>query len=120
MSTTSETLVALRGVFRRAIATDAGEIRTLKAATRAEQRAGSPEAPKLQSRLARLRHAARARHLAYSLWKGRTWAQIENNHPDGDPNLTVGVAKAWLEAAEAAGAPALPPSLGVHIARWLS
>jgi hypothetical protein len=120
MSTTPETASRLRGIFRHAVAEDARAIRRLKPEVRAEQRAQSEEARGLQSRLARLRREARARHVAYSLWKGRCWAEIENNRPDGDPYLTFAVAKAWKDAAAAAGetSPA-PERLLAHIARWL-
>jgi hypothetical protein len=120
MSTTPGTLSPLRAIFRRAVAADAIAIRELKPQVKAEQRAQSEQAPGLQSRLARLRREARARHVAYSLWKGRCWAEIENNRPDGDPYLTFGVAKAWKEAATAAGETAAPPDrLLAHIASWL-
>ncbi len=120
MSTTPGTVTDLRTFFRGSALADAEEIRALKGRVRAEQRDASPQAPALQSRLARLRRAARARHVAYSLWKGRTWAQIENNRPDGDPWLSPAVAKAWMEAVISTGTPAtLPDSLRIHIAKWL-
>lgn len=120
MSTTPETVSTLRDIFRHAVAEDARAIRDLKPHVRAEQRAQSEQAPGLQSRLARLRREARARHVAYSLWKGRCWAEVENNRPDGDPYLAFAVAKAWRDAAAAAGETGQPPDrLLAHIARWL-
>ncbi len=74
----------------------------------------------MQSKLARLRRAARARHVAYSLWRGRSWAEIENNHPDGDPTLSYQVAEAWAAVAGSVGDASTPPeNLRLHIARWL-
>ena len=120
MSTTPGTLSVLRDFFRQAVKADAAEIRALKPRVRAEQRARSKQAPGLQSTLAKLRRAARARHVAYSLWKGRCWPEIENNRPDGDPFLTYAVAMAWKTAAAAAGGTGPPPeNLRVHIERWL-
>jgi hypothetical protein len=120
MSTTPEIVSSLRDIFRHAVAEDARAIRDLKPQVRSEQRAESEQAPGLQSRLARLRREARARHVAYSLWKGRCWAEVENNRPDGDPFLAFAVAKAWKDAASAAGVTGQPPGrLLAHIARWL-
>jgi hypothetical protein len=120
MSTTQESVAALRGIFRQSIAEDAAEIRQLKAKTRAQQRAGSSDAPALQSRLARLRRSARARHLVYSMCRGRTWAQIERNHPDGDPIFAFFLAKVWTEVTAASGCSAAPPdTLKRHIDRYL-
>ncbi len=120
MSTTPETISPLREIFRQAVAEDASAIRDLKPQVRSEQRAQSEHAPGLQSRLARLRRDARARHVAYSLWKGRCWAEVENNRPDGDPYLTFAVAKAWKVASAEAGETGPPPDrLLAHIARWL-
>jgi hypothetical protein len=120
MSTTPETFSSLRDIFRHAVAEDARAIRDLKPQVRIEQRAQTEHAPGLQSRLARLRREARARHVAYSLWRGRCWAEVENNRPDGDPYLTFAVAKAWKDAAAAAGETEQPPDrLLVHIAKWL-
>ena len=120
MSTTRETVGSLRDIFRHAVAEDARAIRVLKPQVRTELRAQSEQAPGLQSRLARLRREARARHVAYSLWKGRCWAEVENNRPDGDPFLAFAVAKAWKEAAAAAGEAGQPPDrLLTHIAKWL-
>lgn len=120
MSTTSETVPVLRDFFRQAVRNDAAEIRALKPRVRAEQRANSEQAAALQATLARLRRAARSRHVAYSLWKGRCWAEIENNRPDGDPYLTYAVAMAWKAAASAAGETGPPPeNLRGHIDRWL-
>jgi len=120
MSTTPETASRLRDIFRHAVGEDARAIRKLKPEVRAEQRAQSEEARGVQSRLARLRREARARHVAYSLWKGRCWGEVENNRPDGDPYLTFAVAKAWMDAAAAAGETGPPPErMLAHIARWL-
>lgn len=120
MSTTPGTVTDLRGFFRRCVAEDTADIRTLKARVRSEQGAQSDESRSLQSKLARLRRAARARHLTYSLWKGRTWAEIENNRPDGDPLFSHAIALAWKEAAVATGETGPPPeNLKMRIARWL-
>lgn len=120
MTTTPETATEIRSVFRQAVKTDAADIRELKSQVRSEQRAESDKAPAMQSKLARLRRAARARHVAYSLWRGRSWAEIENNRPDGDPTLYYQVAEAWATVAGPVGSASTPPeSLRVHIARWL-
>ena len=120
MSTTPGTISPVRSIFRAAIAADATAIRELKPKVKAEQRAQSETASQLQSRLARLRRDARARHLAYGLWKGRCWAEIENNRPDGDPYITFAIAKSWKEVAAAAGETGAPPeSLKTHIGAWL-
>ena len=120
MSTTPGTVTDLRTYFRRSAAADTVEIRGLKERVRSEQRSQSPHAASLQSGLARLRRQARARHVAYSLCKGRCWAEIENNRPDGDPLLSQALAKAWADAAAAAGDSGAPPEgLRVHIAKWL-
>lgn len=120
MTTTPGTTADVRAVFRQAVSTDAVDIRELKAQVRTHQRAQSEQAPAMQRRLARLRRAARARHVAYSLWRGRCWAEIENNHPDGDPVLNYFVAEAWAEAAGAAGFSGAPPeNLRVHIASFI-
>jgi len=120
MSTTSGTVVDLRTYFRRSAAADAVEIRASKDRVRSAQRAQSPQASSLQSRLARLRREARARHVAYSLWKGRCWAEIENNRPDGDPLLSQALAKAWADAVSATGEVTAPPDgLRLHVAKWL-
>ena len=120
MTTTPGTFTALRTVFRGAFAADAKEIRSLKARVRVEQRAASDEAPALQSHLAAIRKAARARHLAYSLQKGRRWAEIEKNRPEGDPQFSSLVAKAWTEAVAATGGAAEPSEqLRAHIQIWL-
>lgn len=120
MSTTPEIVTDLRTYFRQSAAGDAVAIRTSKERVRSEQRALSPHAAGLQSRLARLRREARARHVTYSLWKGRCWAEIENNRPDGDPFLSQAIAKAWADAVSATGGTASPPEgLRLHIARWL-
>lgn len=120
MTTTPGTFTALRTVFRGAVATDAKEIRSLRARVRIEQRAASDEAPALQSHLAAMRKAARARHLAYCLQKGRRWAEIENNRPQGDPQFSSLVAKAWTEAVASSGGVAEPSDqLREHIQKWL-
>src|SRR5260370_21597326 len=120
MTTSAGTVVDLRTYFRRSAAADAVEIRASKDGVRSAQRAQSPQASSLQSRLARLRREARVRHVAYSLWKGRCWAEIENNRPDGDPLLSQALAKAWADAAAATGESGSPPEgLRIHIARWL-
>src|SRR6266851_4668212 len=72
MTTTPETAVEIRSLFRRAVKADAADIRELKPQVRSEQRAESDKARAMQSKLARLRRAARARHVAYSLWRGRS------------------------------------------------
>jgi hypothetical protein len=120
MSTTPGTVADVRAVFRQAVSADAAEIRELKPRVRSEQRAQSDQASAMQSRLARLRRAARARHVAYSLWRGRCWMEIENNHPDGDATLTYAVAEAWKNTAAAWGYTGpVPESLRLHIDRWL-
>jgi hypothetical protein len=120
MSTTPGTVADIRSAFRQAVSVDATDIKELKPRVRSEQRAQSDQASALQSRLARLRRAARARHVAYSLWRGRCWMEVENNRPDGDPALSYAVAEAWSNAAGAAGYTGpVPESLRVHIARWL-
>jgi len=120
MSTTPGTVADVRSAFRQAVIADTAEIRELKPRVRSEQRARSDRASAMQSRLARLRRAARARHVAYSLWRGRCWVEIENNHPDGDPTLTYLVAEAWKYTAAASGySGPLPDGLRVHIERWL-
>jgi hypothetical protein len=120
MSTTPGTVTDVRSAFRQAVTADAADIRELKPRVRSEQRAQSDKASAMQSRLARLRRAARARHVAYSLWRGRCWMEIENNRPDGDPTLSYAVAEAWSSAAVAAAYTGpVPESLRVHIEKWL-
>jgi len=120
MTTTPGIAADVRTAFRQAIKADAADIRELKPQVRSRQRAQLGSAPAMQSRLARLRRAARARHIAYCLWRGRCWVEIENNRPEGDPLFSYFVAEAWKGAASSAGyTDALPESLGVHIARWL-
>jgi hypothetical protein len=120
MTTTPGTIDALRTVFRTAVKSDATEIRALKLRVRVAQRAQSADAPALHSGLTALRRAARVRHVAYSLWKGRRWAEIEKNHPDGDPRLGALIANAWTKAAREAGEDGQPPqSLRQYIEKWL-
>jgi len=120
MSTTPGTVADVRSAFRQAVMADSVAIKELKPRVRSEQRAQSDQASAMQSRLARLRRAARARHVAYSLWRGRCWMEVENNHPDGDPTLSCAVAEAWSSAAGTAGYTGpVPETLRAHIERWL-
>lgn len=120
MTTTPGTVDTLRTAFRSMVKADAAEIRNLKTRVRSEQAAQSADAPALQSRLTHLRRAARSRHVAYGLWRGRRWVEIERNHPDGDPLLTAAVAQVWRSAAGATGELGNPPqSLRMHIEKWL-
>lgn len=92
----------------------------MKASVRVEQRAGDEGASSGQSRLAARRREARARHVLYSLCRGRCWAQIENNRPDGDPKLGYAMARLWNEALSSTKVEALPlENLRPWVERWL-
>lgn len=84
--------------FRQAIKDDAVAIRAGKPAVRSLQRAGDAEAPAAQSTLDRRRLAARLRLLLYVMARGRTWGEVEANHPAGVEELRYLLAQVWGEA----------------------
>ena len=110
METSVGTVSELLITFRASVKRDAVAIRGLKAQIGDEQRSDGFRIPQLQSSLHNLRGEARARHVTYCLWKGRSWAEIEKNRPQGDPGLTYVLAEVWRKAIREAGSEDPPPS----------
>jgi hypothetical protein len=103
-------------VLKLAIKADAAWIRSEKPVVRALQRSTADDAPARQSALDKARFVARARLVVYGLLRGRTWAQIESNHPDGDPRLAYALARVWNEFQQSIEEPVMAPEqLLVHL-----
>ena len=82
------------------IKSEAAPIRLAKSEVKDLQKNASPFAYIHQSELALRSNASRARFLAYGMLRGKTWGQIENNYPEGDPQFIYQLekfVKKWAE-----------------------
>jgi hypothetical protein len=105
------------------IKADTTWIRSEKPIVRHLQRTAALDARPRQSALDKRRVAARARLVLYGLARGRPWASVERNHPDGDPNLLLALMRVWNQARAAAEAvtasPVEPPAaLHQYLSPW--
>ena len=87
-------LAGLRALIR----ADAVEIRAASQALRAACRGGDAAASSMMAALHHQRQRARARHLLSGLLRGRSFAQMESNHPDGDPRIRWALRAALAES----------------------
>jgi hypothetical protein len=113
---TRHLVVALKQLVK----ADAATVRSAKRAVRELQRAGASASPPAQAGLSALRRDARARLLVYGFVRGRTWAAMEPQHPEGDARLAPHLLRIWQGAVEAAARvtgtlPPLPEPLRAHL-----
>lgn len=69
-------------------------IRALKQKRREAQKVGEWYE---ETTLIRLRRDARARFLSIGLLRGRSWASVENNHPNGDEKFSAYLQDFWKQ-----------------------
>lgn len=88
---------ATLAILKQGIKNDVEGIRTAKRFVREYQKAGDLDAAAAnQSALAKQRREARAWLIVYGLLRGRTWEQMERNHPEGDDSLKHTITQTWI------------------------
>jgi hypothetical protein len=85
------------GSLRTQIRADAVQIRSSKQLLRQMQKENHPDSASAQSSLAFLRKQNRARQLISGFLRGRTWAKMEANHPEGDAAIGYYLRAAWTK-----------------------
>jgi hypothetical protein len=91
-NTTDEARRQLMNELRAEIQQSTPAIRNLKQRRRTAQRVGEWYE---EHTLIRLRRDARARFLSIGLLRGRSWASVENNHPNGDEKFSDYLQDFW-------------------------